>query len=89
VARQTDSIALEADARHMRTDVVTSVGVAAGLGLVRLTGRAWLDPITALCVALLILYTGYKLGHEALLTPACRSRRKPPYSKCWRPIPAY
>ena len=66
VARETDSIALEADARHMRTDVVTSVGVAAGLLLVRLTGRAWFDPVMALFVALLILHTGYKLGHEAL-----------------------
>ncbi len=66
VARQTDSLALEADAKHLRTDVVTSVGVAVGLLLAHLTGRAWFDPLTALFVSLLILYTGYKLGHEAM-----------------------
>ena len=66
VAQETDSLALEADARHLRTDVVTSVGVAVGLALVRLTGRAWFDPALALCVSLLILHTGYKLGHDAL-----------------------
>ena len=66
VARQTDSLALEADAKHLRTDVTTSVGVAVGLLLVHLTKRAWFDPLTALFVSLLILHTGYKLGHDAM-----------------------
>ena len=66
VARQTDSLALEADAKHLRTDVVTSIGVAVGLSLAHLTKRAWLDPLTALFVSLLILHTGYKLGHDAM-----------------------
>ena len=66
VARQTDSIALEADAKHLRTDVTTSIGVAVGLILARVTGRAWFDPLTALFVSLLILHTGYKLGHDAM-----------------------
>lgn len=66
VARQTDSLALEADARHLRTDIFTSVGVAIGLLLVRLTGQTWFDPVTALFVSLLILHTAYGLLHEAL-----------------------
>jgi len=66
VARATDSLALEADARHLRTDVLTSCGVFVGLLLVRLTGRAWFDPATALLVALLILSTAFKLTRDAL-----------------------
>ena len=66
VARQTDSLALEADARHLRTDIITSLGVAVGLLLARLTGRARLDAITAIVVAFLILHTGYKLAWDAM-----------------------
>ncbi|UXH79722.1 cation diffusion facilitator family transporter [Roseateles amylovorans] len=49
------SIALEADARHLFTDVWTSVGVVAGLVGVMLTGWTWLDPLLALLVAVNIL----------------------------------
>ncbi len=66
VARETDSLALEADARHLRTDIVTSLGVGAGLLLVRLTGKPWLDPAAALIVSALILHTGYKLAYDAM-----------------------
>jgi cation diffusion facilitator family transporter len=45
VAKKTDSIALEADALHLKTDVYTSVGVAAGLLLIWITGWKFLDPI--------------------------------------------
>jgi len=55
VARETDSVALEADALHLKTDVYTSLGVAAGLGLIILTGIKWLDPVIALLVALFII----------------------------------
>lgn len=54
-ARAHRSIALEADARHLFTDVWTSVGVVAGLVGVMLTGWTWLDPLLALLVALNIL----------------------------------
>lgn len=54
------SIALEADARHLLTDVWTSVGVVAGLIGVVLTGWLWLDAIAAIGVALNILWEG---GH--------------------------
>ncbi len=59
VARATDSPALEADARHLFSDVLSSVAVLAGLVVVRLTGLNILDPIIALLVALLILKVGY------------------------------
>ena len=59
VSRATDSIALEADARHLTTDVWTSAGVLVGLVVVRLTGLVILDPIIALVVALFILKAAY------------------------------
>jgi cation diffusion facilitator family transporter len=54
-ARVHDSIVLEADARHLMTDVWTSIGVAAGVLLVPVTGLLWLDPLLAIAVALNIL----------------------------------
>ncbi len=54
------SIALEADARHLVTDVWTSVGVVIGISAVALTGWLWLDPVVAIGVALNILWEG---GH--------------------------
>ena len=54
-ARAHESIALEADSRHLMTDVWTSVGVAGGILLVPLTGWLWLDPLLAILVAVNIL----------------------------------
>lgn len=65
VARQTGSVVLEADALHLKTDVYTSLGVAAGLGLIMLTGVVWLDPLVAILVALLILRESYALLKKA------------------------
>lgn len=53
-AIRTESVALEADAMHLRTDVYTSVGVLAGLGVIAITKIQILDPIIAILVALLI-----------------------------------
>ena len=55
------SIVLEADGRHLMTDVVTSVGVVAGLGLVLLTGLQILDSVLAVAVGLNIMWTGFGL----------------------------
>ena len=55
------SVALEADARHLLTDVWTSVGVVLGIGAVGLTGWLWLDPLVAIGVALNILWQGIHL----------------------------
>jgi cation diffusion facilitator family transporter len=65
VANDTGSIALEADALHLKTDVYTSLGVAAGLGLIMLTGIKWLDPLVALLVAFMIIYESFKLLRKA------------------------
>lgn len=66
VARETDSIALEADAHHLSTDVWTSLGVFAGLVLIRLTGWHVMDPIIALGVAALIVRVGVVLTWKAV-----------------------
>jgi cation diffusion facilitator family transporter len=59
--RQYQSITLEADARHLMADVITSAGVIVGVGLVALTGEIRLDPIVALLVAVNIVWTGIGL----------------------------
>jgi cation diffusion facilitator family transporter len=65
VAVKTDSIALEADAMHLRTDVYTSVGVMLGLVAIKVTGIALLDPIIAIVVALMIIKAAYDLTKSA------------------------
>jgi cation diffusion facilitator family transporter len=65
VAKETNSVALEADALHLKTDVYTSLGVAAGLGLIILTGITWLDPVVAIIVALFIIRESYHLLKRA------------------------
>ncbi len=61
VGKRHGSIILEADGHHLMTDVLTSVAVVVGLGLVALTGWKPLDPLLALGVGLNILWTGFKL----------------------------
>jgi cation diffusion facilitator family transporter len=60
------SIALNADAKHLMTDVWTTVGVIAGLVLVHLSGALWLDPLIAIAVALHILSEGWRLMRDAV-----------------------
>jgi cation diffusion facilitator family transporter len=64
-AREARSMALEADARHLFTDVWTSVGVVVGLLAVRFTGLLWLDPVIALLVAGNILREGWSLARRS------------------------
>lgn len=74
VGRATHSVALIADAWHLRTDVWTSAGVTAGLGAIWIGERLWpaaylhwLDPVAALLVAVLILRAAWELTmHSAL-----------------------
>lgn len=73
VARVHRSLALEADARHLMTDVWTTVGVVTGVALANATGWYWLDPIVAIGVALNILREGWYLLSRAvggLMDPA-------------------
>jgi len=65
VARETDSIALEADALHLRTDVLTSFGVGVGIILIWITGWFFFDPIIAIIVALFIIKQSYELLKRA------------------------
>ena len=65
-SREHRSIALEADARHLYTDVWTSAGVVVGLVLVHLTGWLWLDPVLAIGVALNILREGAHLAWRSV-----------------------
>jgi cation diffusion facilitator family transporter len=60
------SIVLEADARHLYTDVWTSAGVVGGLVLAHFTGWLWLDPVIAICVAVNILREGGRLGWRSV-----------------------
>lgn len=65
VAREEDSIALEADALHLKADVYTSLGVGGGLFLIWLTGKSFLDPVVAIAVALFILKEAFELTRNA------------------------
>jgi len=56
-----DSIALEADGQHLRTDVITSLGVLLGLAAVQFTGLKILDPIVAIGVALIIVKAAWDI----------------------------
>jgi len=64
-AKATESIALEADAWHLRTDVYTSLGIFAGLALISLTGWKFLDPLFAVAVAIFIMKAAYDLTRRA------------------------
>jgi cation diffusion facilitator family transporter len=60
------SPALLGDGKHVLADVVTSIGVLIGVGLVAVTGRLWLDPAVASLVALNIMWSGWGLVRESL-----------------------
>lgn len=73
VGNEADSIAIKADAWHLRTDVYTSMGVMTGLGLIWLieliwTGHHvhWIDPLAAIIVALMIIKAAYDLTVQSL-----------------------
>jgi len=61
------SITLEANARHLLTDVWTSAGVVVGVGAVALTRLQWLDPVVAIAVAANIIWTGYRIVRDSVL----------------------
>lgn len=64
--RRHNSVTLEANARHLLTDVWTSAGVIVGVGLVALTDLYWLDPVVALLVAANIVRTGLSIMRGAV-----------------------
>ncbi|NRG17058.1 cation transporter [Rhizobiales bacterium] len=64
--RKARSMALVADGKHLVTDVVSSLGVLAGVALVFLTGWLALDPLLGALVALNILWSGWQLVKESI-----------------------
>ncbi len=66
VAKKMDSVALEADAWHLRADVYTSAGVLAGLALIAITKITILDSIAAIVVAILIMKSSIDLTRSAM-----------------------
>lgn len=60
------SVTLEASGHHLLTDVWTSLGVLAGVGLVLISGKAWLDPVVALVFAANIFVTGWRIVAESV-----------------------
>lgn len=61
VARETGSVALEADGAHLRADALVSLGVLIALALSGLTGADWIDPVVGLLVAVVIAVTGGRI----------------------------
>lgn len=66
VSHQVASAALEADARHLQADVLTSVAVLVGMALVQLTGWLWVDALLGAVVAVHILQIGVGVSRKAL-----------------------
>ncbi|MDB5139475.1 MAG: cation diffusion facilitator family transporter [Mucilaginibacter sp.] len=60
------SITIEADGRHLLTDMVTSIGLVVGLLLIDFTKILWLDSALSVLVGLYILFTGYKLVRRSV-----------------------
>jgi cation diffusion facilitator family transporter len=65
--RKNNSITLEADGKHLMTDVLTSGGVLLGIALVKVTGWLIIDAVVAIVVALNIIWTGYQLMRRSAL----------------------
>jgi cation diffusion facilitator family transporter len=63
--RRHSSLTLVADGQHVLSDFWTSLGIVAGLILVRVTGLPWVDPVVAALVALNLMWTGVRLVRRA------------------------
>lgn len=64
--KQHNSPALEGDGKHLMTDVWTTAGVVAGVGMAAVSGQYWLDPLVAIAVALHILHEGGGILYRAV-----------------------
>ena len=84
-----DSIALEADAHHLLTDVWTSIGVVAGVGATVLTGWLALDPLIAIAVAVHILWVGTRMMRRSVLGLMDRALPEPDLERIRAILDAY
>lgn len=66
VAKKSDSVSLFADAEHLRTDILSSLGVFVGLLVIQVTGIKILDPIIAIVVALIIFEAGFSISKRTM-----------------------
>jgi len=66
-SKQHNSITLEADSHHLMTDVWTSVGVVAAVGIVAITGWLWMDSVIGILVALNITWSGAKIMRRSAM----------------------
>jgi cation diffusion facilitator family transporter len=64
--RETRSLALTASGKHLQSDTYTTLGIIAGLIMLKLTGKGWLDAVTAMVFAGLIIYQGVRIVRHAL-----------------------
>lgn len=64
--RKHNSLALTASGKHLQTDTYSTVGIIAGLVLISLTGKAWIDSAVAIGFGLFIIFTGYKILRVSL-----------------------
>lgn len=64
--RKNKSLALIASGKHLQSDTYTTIGIIAGLILLKLTGWLWVDSIVALIFAFVIIFTGYKILRSSI-----------------------
>jgi cation diffusion facilitator family transporter len=64
--QKNNSLALVASGKHLQTDTYSTLGIIIGLLLIRLTKLAWLDGVTAIIFAFIIIYTGYRILRHSL-----------------------
>lgn len=66
IGKKNNSLALVASGKHLQTDTWSTLGIILGLVLIRLTRLAWLDSVTAIVFAFIIIYTGYHILRHSL-----------------------
>jgi cation diffusion facilitator family transporter len=59
--KKSNSLALVASGKHLMTDTISTVGIVIGLVIVKISGLIWVDALTAVIFAFIILYTSYKI----------------------------
>jgi cation diffusion facilitator family transporter len=64
--KKNNSLALVASGKHLQTDTYSTLGIILGLVLIKLTGLTWLDSVTAIVFAFIIMYTGYQILRHSL-----------------------
>ncbi|HEX6426330.1 MAG TPA: cation diffusion facilitator family transporter [Niastella sp.] len=64
--KKNNSLALVASGKHLQTDTYSTIGIIIGLLLIRMTKLAWLDSVTAIIFAFIIIYTGYHILRHSL-----------------------